>query len=67
MRVHCLLPQLFCLRREYRHLMKHVRCVYIKTVFGHFPTRYYGYTPFRVPETLQDWYVSRNCIQEVPY
>lgn len=52
----CLIePKLFRLRREHGHLMKHVRCVHVQTTFGHFPHQHFGYQPFSVPETLQDW------------
>lgn len=50
-------PKLFRLRREHGHLMKHVRCIYIRTQWGHYPANHFHLPPLRVPETLLDWSV----------
>lgn len=48
-------PRLLQLRRDYSHLAKHIRCVYIKTLFGQYPDPDSQLASFVVPEDLNDW------------
>ncbi len=49
-------PALYILWRERPHLMRHVRCVHIETVFDHFERDYAEHKPFAVPVEVQDMY-----------
>ena len=43
-------PALFKIRTQCPELAKHIRCVYIKTLFGHFPNPRGEMEPFAVPD-----------------